>query len=70
MLDFVKKKVARWVKCVKFLAEAVKKYMSPGHSGEPAGYPWPSCFLWREAVGASAGSGGGAGGGAAGDGAR
>ena len=26
MLDFVKKKVARWVKCVKFLVEAAKKY--------------------------------------------
>ena len=26
LLDFVKKKVARWVKCVEFLAEAARKH--------------------------------------------
>ena len=26
MFDFVKKKVARWVKCVQFLAEAARKH--------------------------------------------
>ena len=31
MLDFVKKKVARWVKCVEFLAEAAKKYPQEAH---------------------------------------
>mmetsp|Transcript_5646 Transcript_5646/g.7859 ORF Transcript_5646/g.7859 Transcript_5646/m.7859 type:complete len:630 (+) Transcript_5646:456-2345(+) len=53
MLDFVKKKVARWVKCVEFLAEAARKHPHEAYTSSTKSLQSEWRFLQRLIPGSS-----------------